>query len=126
MAYTSKVTLQQGVGKNSGKPYTAVKISLKGEDKQWNKLVFPTPFEADYVVDHFGFDKPASVITRDNGDVVVIAGDFEKVVEIDSVLERKYVNRVIANVKQEKAVNTEHDDKLNLDDERADEGDFLG
>jgi len=87
--------------------------------------MFPTPFETDYLVDYFADGHTASVnYARQTDLIVVTAGDFERVLEIESKLERKYVVEQLT-LAQQLNIN-DSSEKLNLDDETADEGDFLG
>lgn len=40
-----KIEIYSGVGKNSGKPFEAVKLTIG----KYSNLLFPTPIEMDYV-----------------------------------------------------------------------------
>jgi len=122
---SNSTTLVSRIGKNSGKPYVAVEVLIEGEGKTWRSLVFLTPFELDYLQKNDDTLKYETSLSSD-GSITVTAGDFEKSLVIDSVLERKFVTRVLRAIQQEKAVITQPEDKLNLDDETADETGFLG
>jgi len=88
--------------------------------------MFPSNFETDYVIDHFGDNKPATLSINQDDKILVTAGDFERVLTIESVLETKFVKNAIKRVNEQKSVETPLEDKLNLDDEDADKSGFLG
>lgn len=88
--------------------------------------MFPSNFEADYVIDHFGDNKPATLTLNQDDKIIVTAGDFQRELTIDSLLETKFVKNAIKKVQEQKAVETPLEDKLNLEDEDADKSGFLG
>lgn len=61
---TTKVSVYNGTGKASGKPFKAIKLEIG----KWSTLVFPTEFEWDYIEKTLGQEK-AEIAEEDKIDL---------------------------------------------------------
>lgn len=121
MARKNQVTLHQGVGNNSGKPYTALKINVG----KWEGLHFPTRFEKEYVEDYLNDGQPMSVSVDPKSDnkIIISGGDYVSKMTIDSILEYKYVVKHLTTIPEEELEDDDHesDDDGKIDLENEDE-----
>jgi len=80
-------------------------------------LHFPTPFERDYLVDHFSDGKPAQLTLNDDGSLQINAGEYSDRYEIESKFEAKYVQDYFRVSQEAPKSDRSDDNKLDLDNE---------
>ena len=113
MARTGKITLKEGIGKNSGKPFVALKLEVG----KWSKLHFPTQFEKDYLVEYLKEHEGTITIDRNTNNLYLVAGDYISDYKVDSQFELKYISQWFRDGEAEAAVASNDDDKLDLSKE---------
>lgn len=114
MARTGTLTLNQGTGKNSGKPYTALKLTVG----KWSTLHFPTAFERDYLVEYFKTQEGRIENSPSENTITLIAGDYSHQYVIESPFEAKYVKQFLTT----DDIQAPADSKINLEEEDTSSG----
>lgn len=113
---TSTFTLQQGTGKTSGKPYTALKLSVG----KWSTLHFPSTFELEYLTEYFKTNQTGTIsLNQPAQSLVLIAGDYEHNYRVDSILEYRYIVKFLSDDDTVPAPTEPSDNTLDLNTEDA-------
>jgi len=87
MARTGQITLEQGIGKNSGKPFTALKLKAG----KWSTLHFPTQFEKEYLVEYLKDNQGSFTLDENTEKLVLQAGDYVHNYDVESKFEWNYL-----------------------------------
>src|SRR5690606_7792559 len=80
-------TLEQGIGKNSGKPFTALKLKAG----KWSTLHFPTQFEKEYLVEYLKDNQGSFTLDESTEKLQLVAGDYVHQYDVESKFEWNYL-----------------------------------
>lgn len=113
MTTIGTITLKQGTGKNSGKPYTALSLVVG----KWRGLHFPTAFERDYLVEYLKDNQGYITINRDKETLQLHAGEYSHEFVVDSKFEYKYIDKFFRDNNEEAPVGEAVDNNIDLETE---------
>lgn len=116
---TENISLKliSGIGKTSGRPYSALKITVG----KWSTLHFPSSFELEYLVDYLKSNTGTVSINQTTDKLRLVAGDYDYDYNVVSKLEYKYIKdfflanpvHTTLDSQDDAKIDLSHEDKLN-------------